>query len=396
MLHTVQLRRFLTKEIFESILRDKQYEFRYQKGKGYFTDQYVDIGINIIKIKKYSRPEVTYYYIDFIINLNLFINANDISEGEIRQYRNTALHGNVINSVLIYSMYAELLKIFPLLNMSDSTRDCIITIENEPVLKWEVDNHYAFYLYEIDYLYDIPSPFVKTYIKLLNYGHQPSRIKRIKHEHEEGEDNLYELNGSIKINTYDKEREILERFGDEEDAKKHQVLRVEVGLKKRKLSTLVSQDKYSKLEERTLFDFADIDIGYEMVTKYMRQRCYRGDYYDYNTAMLIIDSNDKLKPSMKMKLKAVLEGVKNYHGVDKYIEHAVADGKKEATIKGYIKRLEELGINPITISKRDKDAYPLPNGGRFLPSILTMIDIIYGIEKDNRDHSEKVIELMDK
>ncbi len=76
-------------------------------------------------------------------------------------------------------------------------------------------------------------PYVGNYMKLLNYGHQPERIERIRHEHKEGEDNLYEVNGSIKVNTYDKERELMERFGDEDNAKRHQVLRVEIALKRK-------------------------------------------------------------------------------------------------------------------------------------------------------------------
>ena len=399
-IHTVQLRRFLPKELFDAIRSDLRYGFHFQKGKGLLTTQYSDIGINEVKMTRYSQRGKTFYYIDFVINLNLFMSADDdISNENISFYRNTPLQGNSINPVLIYTMYAKLFEIFPLLNMCDITWGNYDGLENmhswEASIEWEKANHNAFSLCEMDYTYDIPLPYVKTYLKLLNYGHQPGRIKRIRHEHEEGEDNLYEYNGSIKINTYDKERELMERFGDEELAQKNQVLRVEVGLKRRKLSNMVNNAQYSEIKERTLFDFADIDTAYQTVTKYMRQRCYRGNYYDYNTAMNIIDSNEKIKPNMKSKLKDVIEGVKNYHGVDKYIEKAIADGKKEATIKDHIKRLEELEINPVTISKRDKEAFPLPDGGRWLPSIFTIIDKMYAIEKDNMEHPEKAIELMD-
>lgn len=53
MIHTVQLRTFLPKEIFETIRTDKRYEFRYQKGKGYFTTKYVDHGLNEVKMTWY-------------------------------------------------------------------------------------------------------------------------------------------------------------------------------------------------------------------------------------------------------------------------------------------------------------------------------------------------------
>lgn len=172
------------------------------------------------------------------------------------------------------------------------------------------------------------------------------------------------------------------------------MLIVEVGVKRRKLSNLVRLDKYSNLEERTLFDFVDIDTGYEMVSKYMHQRCYMGDFYDYQTAMNMIDSNSSIKPNMKTKLKAVLNGVQYYHGVDKFIRKYVEGGGKEETVKAHIKRLENLGINPGTLSRRDKGGFLLPDGGRVLPSIFTMIDRMRDIEKNNKDHPEKVFELM--
>ena len=366
MIHTIQLRRFLPKEVFDTIRTDKRYGFCYQKGKGYFTTQYSDRGLNEVKMTKYSNGVMTSYYMDFIINLNLFFYADDLAGEDINLYRNTPLQGNMIGAQHIYGLYTELLKIFPLLNMCDLSLDEISVIQDdykwELVEKWEKDNHNAFSLAEIDYTYDIPIPFVDLYLKLLNYGHQPNRIKRVGHEHETGADNLYEVNGSVKINTYNKERELMERFADATNAQRHQVLRVEIGLKRRKLSSLVGQKKYSNLEERTLFDFADIDTGYELVSKYMHQRCFRGDFYDYQTAIDMIEGNTDLKPNMKKKLKSVLYGVQYHHGIDNYIEKYVEDGGKEATIKSHFKRLEELGINPVTISRRDTGGIPLPAG----------------------------------
>ena len=95
-----------------------------------------------------------------------------------------------------------------------------------------------------------------------------------------------------------------------------------------------------------------------------------------------------------LSLKSVLYGVQHHHGIDSFIEKYVNDGGKEATVKSYFKRLEDLGINPVTISRRDIGGIPLPNGGRVLPSIFTMIDRMRDIEKDNQEHPEKVFELM--
>ena len=97
---------------------------------------------------------------------------------------------------------------------------------------------------------------------------------------------------------------------------------------------------------------------------------------------------------MKTKLKAVLYGVQYHRGVDKFIKNYVDGGGSEETVKSHIKRLEDLGINPVTISRRDKSGFPLPDGGRVLPSIFTLIDKMHAIEKDNKENPEKVFELM--
>lgn len=397
MVHTFQLRSFLSRDKYEDIRKETRHGFTYQKGNGYISTQYAEKGINKISLKKYMDHgrKVTYYYIDFIINLSVLLCKDNASTMEIAYERNILTQGSTLNELVIYSLYNHLFELFPQLNLCDYSLDEIFSKElfdEEKYREWHIKNRDAFGLQEIDYTYDIPVGYVNTYMKLLNYGHQPGRIKRIRHSHEVGEDNLYEINGSVKINVYNKERELMERQVDEAIAKKHPVLRIEVALKRRKLSNMVHQKKYSTITERTLFDFANIDIGYEMVKKYMMQRCYQGHFFDYHTALQLIDKNDNIKPAMKSKLKEVIVGVKEYQGVDKYIEHAITEGKKATTIKKHIKRLEEIGINPVTISKRDKEACQLEGGGRFLPSIYLIIDKIYSIEKENRDYPEKAFE----
>ena len=397
MLHTVMLRRFLPKTVWYSIREEISHGFSFQKGKGFHTSRYFNIGINEVNMVKYKNQGITHYYIDLVINLKMFLY---LGEAENREYlRNTPLQGNMISTEHIYAIYNELFKYFPQLNLHESSLDSIEQINDvhlmeKTLVKWKEVNHYAFALQEMDYTYDIPTSYVDTYLGLLNMGHQPKRIKRILHKHDRGKDNLYEMNGSIKINTYDKERELIERFGNEELANSFRVLRVEIGLKRPKLSYTVYAKNQPNISERTLFDFADIDLGYKMINKYMSQRCYHGHYYDYKTAMNMIENDDRIKPAMKLRLKKVIEGVAYYKGVDKFIEHALNEGKKEETIKKHLKRLEELEINPVTISRRNKDAFPLPNGGRWLPSIFTWIDKMYAIEKDNKEHPENVMELM--
>lgn len=62
-------------------------------------------------------------------------------------------------------------------------------------------------------------------------------------------------------------------------------------------------------------------------------------------------------------------------------------------IKRYLPKCNDIcrTYDPIMTAYAD---LPLPGGGRVLPSIFTMIDKMHTIEKDNKDHPEKVKELM--
>ena len=89
---------------------------------------------------------------------------------------------------VFYGIYSELLRIFPQLNLYNKSMEEIYTLDDkiDALLAWKKINHYAFSLVEIDYSYDIPLPFVNTYLELLNAGHQPKRITRIHHDHDDG------------------------------------------------------------------------------------------------------------------------------------------------------------------------------------------------------------------
>ena len=58
----------------------------------------------------------------------------------------------------------------------------------------------------------------------------------------------------------------------------------------------------------------------------------------------------------KEHLKRVIEAVAKKHGIAKVLEQVdngkITDLGKLKTVKGYLKEIEKLGINPVTISAR--------------------------------------------
>ena len=123
MLHTVMLRRFLPKTVWYSIREEISHGFSFQKGKGFHTSRYFNIGINEVNMVKYKNQGITHYYIDLVINLKMFLY---LGEAENREYlRNTPLQGNMISTEHIYAIYNELFKYFPQLNLHESSLDSI-------------------------------------------------------------------------------------------------------------------------------------------------------------------------------------------------------------------------------------------------------------------------------
>lgn len=400
MIHTIQLRAFMSHETYTNIITNKAYPLI--KGKNcYFTNTYSYMGINKVEFKKFKndRANFTCYYANININLNLIINYEyGFTEKEEFFYRNTPIQANILHDQVIFAIYQKIFDIFPMFNRYKLSLANIVKHSGKEkathLHNWQKENYSAFSLSQIDYTYDINLPYVDTYLKLINMGHNPYSEKRKSYEHEVGEDNIYIRNYSIKINCYNKQRELFERFKDSDKASAHNVFRVEVGFFKAKLNAKKYDKKAMDIDDRVLFDFVNIDFSHDEVIKYIKKLTFSGHYFDYKTACRIIDDTTLYSNNIKTKLKNLLRNIKEYKGYDHYLNYAKKQGFKEATIKSYIKKLEALDINPVTLSKRERNAYHLDGGIYFLPSILTMIDKMYEIEKDNSIHPENVIDSM--
>lgn len=390
----------MSHETYANIVSDNAYPLI--KGKNcYYTNTYSYMGINKIEFKKFknNRANFTCYYADVTINLNLIIHyENGFTEKEESFYRNTPVQTNILHDHTIFAIYQKIFDIFPMFNRYTL---CLTDIDNMTGIEkvthlqnWQKENYYAFALAQIDYTYDVNLPYIDTYMKLINMGHNPYGDKRKPYEHEMGEDNLYIRNYSIKINCYSKKRELFERFNNSDIASEHDVYRIEVGYFKSKLNAKIYDKKAIDIDDRVLFDFANVDFSHDEVIKYIKKITFSGHYYDYETACSMIDATMLYSNNIKTKLKNLLRYIKEYKGYDHYLEYAKKQGLKEATIKNYIKKIEALGISPVTLSRRERNAYHIEGGGYWLPSLQTMIDKMYEIEKDNATHPENVVELM--
>lgn len=88
---------------------------------------------------------------------------------------------------------------------------------------------------------------------------------------------------------------------------------------------------------------------------YVSKLTGKGIYVTYDRAMNIIDNSGYTK-SKKVRLKKVIEAVAKKHGIAKVLEQIekgmITDLGTLQTVKRYLKEIEKLGINPVTISAR--------------------------------------------
>ena len=144
---------------------------------------------------------------------------------------------------------------------------------------------------------------------------------------------------------------------------------------------------------------------------YVNRLTGKGLYVTYDRAMNIIDNSGYIK-NKKERLKKVIEAVAKKHGIAKVLEQVengkITDLGTLKTVKRYLKEIEKLGINPVTISARmnvQKQTLKNQSGGKDLSEkiLFNLVDILsaYGDQmEDYQKHgvpiTDEVLEQIDK
>lgn len=188
-------------------------------------------------------------------------------------------------------------------------------------------------LSRIDYKLDITTPFISTYIDILKKSKDNYRCKTKQLY----PTSVYYRGKSYNLNLYDK--------GAKEGTEEYKnVLRLEVQFKRRKLKYIEN----SKGLEITLVKFFSEERRYIYINEILEPILYKGDYYTINKSRHILK---------KVYTTGIVEKLIDFQklifecGISKAI---VLTGKSDNTIRGYINRLQDAGVNPIVIGKIDE------------------------------------------
>lgn len=172
-------------------------------------------------------------------------------------------------------------------------------------------------------------------------------------------------------------------------------------LKKRKLNTLV---KKFGLKGRELQYLVTPEIERYVLDYYVNRLTGKGLYVTYDRAMNIIDNSGYTK-NKKEHLKKVIEAVAKKHGIAKVLEQVengkITDLGTFKTVKRYLKEIEKLGINPVTISARmnvPKQTLKNQSGGKDLSEkiLFSLVDILSAYGDQIEDYQKHGIPIIDE
>ena len=469
MVHTFELSKMLSRDTFNEIIHSLK--LRYY-GNCWFTTAYADKGLAAIRLSKFKRTEVrtegqqdsgfTHYYM-----ISLSINTANMFDGHSDPHIPLGILS--FTPDFVRAIYRHIFELIPCLEVhpewcfDESWKD----IEDDDIVndgawlnrrkrlneQWLELN--SFKAARIDFTYDL-SLMPQQYLTLIDKGYslRTGSFERNYYEDDkpdilengiassaEGpdipdvEDFLREISDdgldasditiaknadntdlnyiyykgkSLNINIYHKKTELEKRQLVCDPDTDYDFLRIEVQVKKAKLNTLV---KKFGLIGRELQYLITPEIERYVLDYYVSKLTGKGIYVTYDHAMNIIDNSGYTKPK-KEHLKKVVEAVAKKHGIAKVLEQVengtITDLGTPKTVKKYLKEIESLGINPVTISARmDVPKKLLKNkdigkdlSEKLLPSLVDIIsaygDQMEDYQKNGMPVTDKDLEEIDK
>ncbi|WP_040191080.1 hypothetical protein, partial [Clostridium culturomicium] len=199
----------------------------------------------------------------------------------------------------------------------------------------------------IDYAININTPYVKEYIKLFQRADKPRSFKELYCSHakirKQKEGSFYLYNDSVAINFYDKESERLSQNFNLDGAK--DLLRLEVQCKKPKTNSIKTKEGFAT---RHLKHYLSQDLSSEILDHYYNKTIGTGDYYKLTEAIKMVKESKHTSKTQE-KLIGVMKAVSKHRSIWKAREQSEYN---PSCFNLYLKKIRELGINPVTIPLR--------------------------------------------
>lgn len=204
----------------------------------------------------------------------------------------------------------------------------------------------------IDYAVNINTPYVEEYIKLFQRADKPRSFNELycskSKTRKQLDGSFYLFNDSVSINFYNKEHERLSQNFNKDGAK--DLLRLEVQCKKPKTNTIKSKNRF---ESRHLEHYLSQEISYQQLEYYYNKTIGSGDYYKLSEAIKMVQKSNYTWKT-KDKLIEILRAVSRHRSIWRAREESKFN---KNCFNRYLKKIRELGVNPVTIPSRWKVEY---------------------------------------
>lgn len=411
MVHTFELSKMISKDMFEEIRQQLSWDY-YKKGF-FLTMKYADYGFSAVRLyrfkdKKYKELQqikniqneqyMYMYMITITINIGLMFGKNGYYASDILSF----------TPDFVKAIYSKIYGFLPCMEQGEEYR-----ISNYRL--WQDIN--AFKLRRIDFSFDLKN-YSDQYMTLINRGYsvrgktykrtyfdndtvlleeqaddEPdvSDIEKclsdIDNQYKSDVDYVYYKGKSLNINVYNKAEQLRREQQPVENIDDYDYLRVEVQVKKNKLNAIVS--KFG-LKGRELQYLATPQVEEYVLSSYVKALTGTGLYVTQQQAFQIIDGSN-YTTSKKQRLKATVKAITDKHGIAKVLEQIksgkITDLGKLSTVRTYLKEIQEMGINPVTISARmnvpkaQATSVDGSNNTIMLTAIPNLLDILKAYEK---------------
>lgn len=359
MQHTVHMFYRLDAQFFSSLFnvlkqlsRSKQSKFYREKDGSYHCHLLKKNGLLLILRRSELEEGISYYAFEIIMNPMRLLNEDE--------FVNLA---TMKHCKAIYTAFKNAIN--PIKKKFEGRK----RNRNMKFMLHQLDS----YSYKrIDFATNFCTEHIKLYMKLIKRANVPEGFQLFKEYRRSSkrlvptEHSFYIFKTSrttanldhvtLTINCYDKGQQLKENGLPCEDENARYTIRFEVQCRYNKVYWII---KNNKLAKQGFSQFLRDDIGNHVLHYYFKKSIGFGDYYSLSKAREILHSK-RMKSETKEALLAVLELVNEKRGIWKAKE-SISDKK---AFEKHVKKLHELGINPVTI--------PVSWGIEYLPCLFKL------------------------
>lgn len=397
MVHTLELSREISEDTFELLL--KSLKANKHNGYAWFTTAYTEQGISMICLHKFKpkrkdnqgkwvtlESEPYHYMIILGINTGVMFGGDGYLSNNVLTF----------TSDFAYAIYDKILEILPQLEIYPEYRvkgyELYWNTGRKPSI---LDDYYrlnAFKLRRIDYALDI-SLSAEQYIQLLQWGKGINRksfkrmdfdkskslnvveltdvnvddtdiidddepdfddIEELMQDFKSDTRYIYYKSKSVNINIYLKGEQLHNKGLIESYNPLYDFLRIEIQVKKNKLNYI---NRKHNVHGREFHTMPIPEYEKEILSYYINQLAGTGLYVTYDRAVQILE-HCNFKPSKLKKIKRMLYLFSQYQSVktvmDKVKGGQITELGAYSTVQSYVREIEHIGINPVTISRNMK------------------------------------------